>query len=1468
MILKIFHQLRTLTSRFFRLVSWFIQKIRRLIGPVWRRVYKQQARLRHRIAVRYHLPFLERWFWYARWHGWRWGKFTHTHVHGIVAASYIFVVVVVALNIIGPASALSTWMQSDWSGGAGSSTTNQFSSASNVVTATPGEISLARDNRQANGGFESDLSGWTANYDPSPMASLKAWFKADSVTGTSDGTTIATWNDSSTSANHATQATANARPTYKTNIINGRPVIRFDGSTDYMGSNYIPPTAAASRTVMTVTANHAQNAAWQYRYVYHYGLGVPGQAYGLTNVLAGTAVFGNGYWNAELVSSQATTGTHLITQVYNGTTDLMYAGGTQIGSRAGVLATGSGALRFGGQVGTPSGHAGFDIAEMLIFNTALSTNEQRAVETYLSRKYNLTIANSYDVVTRDTTTKYGSSAASAKITNPLTTARYTQSLNVGDTDTYGVEAYAYTGGGAVSSTDVQLHFDGNPITTSFTAVGGGWFRLTGTVTGANAAKDYGVEVYSGKTVYVDNFSVYKYQASGSVTSNVFDLGFGGDWGTLLYTSSGTGTTSVKVRTSNNADMSGAPAFAGCGAIASSTDLTGQSCVTDNHRYAQYQVTLAPTGLSTPVFEDIAVNYTPWDTTPPTTNASNISMKKAVGGASVSSNAWTNGEKPFFEWTAGADNGGGEGMKGYCLYLGTDASGNPALSKGILGNSPVDTGGACQFAVSTTNIDLDTIGYLGTPLTTSNSPYYLNIKAVDAVNNVFSGSSAQFQFRFDNTPPTNPAYITAPSQFVASKAVTLTWPTAGGDAAGDANSGLVGLQYKIGDSTWYGDSHNGNQDATDLLANDGSYTTVDPPDFDNISEGNNVVYFRALDGAGNASPTYVTTVIKLNTSAPSGPQNVQASPSSNTSNSFAFSWAAPNSFTGPANELTYCYTVNTLPTDETCIWTNQGVTSLAASAFATQPGANTFYVVAKDSNVNYATAASTTFTANTSAPGMPLNAEIADVSSKATSSWKLAVSWDEPTSQGAGVASYRLYRSTDNNNFTQIASTGGTSYVDAGLSQQRYYYKIRACDSANNCGAYSSGVNDIPTGRFTTPPELISQPSVTVSTRSASIRWVTDRESDSRIQYGTSSGNYFVTEAAASEQTKDHEINLSNLDAGTTYYYRARWTDGDGNIGTSSELSFTTLPAPLIKDVKVERVTMTSAIVKFTSKDATQVRFLYGKNDAFGGLKVVNTSLSESTYIVELTGLDDGTTYYFGLNPVDSDGNEYKISRADSFNTPPRPRISEISLQPLADEPTSSQVISWRTNVPASSLLRYVPEGGSAREISEPGLRTEHKITVRGLLDDTKYSFVAESRDADGNLAVSDTQNLRTALDTRVPKISDIMVEPSIRGTGAEARGQIIVSWKTDEPATSQVAFGEGTLSTVLNSRTSEDMTLTTDHIVIISDLAPSKVYSVQPVSSDKSRNSGIGSVQTAIIGRASDSVITVVLGTLRKIFGF
>ena len=71
--------------------------------------------------------------------------------------------------------------------------------------------------------------------------------------------TVQQWNDQSGSANHRTQGTAGNRPTFKTNILNSQPILRFDGAGG--GSDTLAGSMSSVAQPCTVALVLKQNAA-------------------------------------------------------------------------------------------------------------------------------------------------------------------------------------------------------------------------------------------------------------------------------------------------------------------------------------------------------------------------------------------------------------------------------------------------------------------------------------------------------------------------------------------------------------------------------------------------------------------------------------------------------------------------------------------------------------------------------------------------------------------------------------------------------------------------------------------------------------------------------------------------------------------------------------------------------------------------------------------------------------------------------------------------------------------------------------------------------------------------------------------------------------------------------------------------------------------------------------------------------
>ncbi len=1383
-------------------------------------------------------------------------------------------------------AASSPWTQTDWSGGVGSSTANQFVSATSIDVSTAGEFSLSLGTEQfSNTDFETDTTGWEAGSNPKNIANLKMWFKADSITGLSDGDAVSNWDDLSSSNFDASQSNATYRPLYKTNIINGKPVVRFDGANDYLENTSISGFTNQSSAFLMQKINGSQCGG-------SYELGVNRAVNSGASILpwCGSTMYSrvSGAGAGDITWAFSVPYTKLLTQIYNGPSanQKAWEDGTlkNTAGASSAFGTSPNSLVLGSL--TPSNYwLQTDIAELIFYSAAVSDTDRKGIEAYIQNRWGL--ASSYHTITRDTGIKYSGTGSLKVVASSQDTAIW-QPLTLGDTDDYTLEVYAYTDGSAVSGTDAVLVANGSAVTTAYTSVGGGWYKLSGTAQGAVTSRDFGVKVLSGKTVYLDDFSLTKYAATGVLTSNIFDTEFASDWGTLTYVSSGTGTVTVKARSGSVSNLSDAGDWSSCTAVASGVDLSSNDCIDDQDRYIQYQVTLSPASGSTPVVESVSIAFAASDQVDPVTNATNI----LITGASAGS--WLKAE-PTLTWTAGADNGGGIGLLGYCVSLeettiaGSSTSLNPETSSGLL--TGLDDGvssAACPFIVSGTSFNLGSVS--GLTLTT-NKKYFFSIKAVDLAGNVYTGASGDYQdltnFKFDNTAPTNVAYISTPSSnFGSVNDMFFTWPITGSSDAEDAQSGIIGWQYSInGTSNWRGPDTNAALGIT-YIENDLSTSEIfltEGDDGDDIEVGTNTIYFRAVDGAGNFSDP-VTGGISYGGAAPTftGGGVVTITPSSNTENSFALSW--PTALATEGSVATYYYMINrtppaTLATLEgnSTIYIPKTTTSVATSnLIGAVRGSNTVYVVAVDTADNYSPSnyISGTFTLNSTNPDAPQDVSASDTSIKSESIWRASLAWSEPDYKGAGSLTYIIQRSEDNSSWTLVSTTTGLSYTDTVDESTTYYYRIGAYDTSDESEddpTYTTSVSILPKGAFDEAPSLSSGPLVSdITTKKATIKWSTSRVSDSKVQYGKSSGDYFEEEPSKSDQVTSHEVGLTNLDHGTKYYYKVKWTDEDGNTGVSSEKTFTTESAPFISDPKISNIGINSAVVDLTVQNASKIKIYYGKTTAFGSITELSTSTSESKYSVSLTDLEDGIRYYYRINGFDSENAEYEGTTL-SFQTLPRPQISNVRLQQAKNTAQPTAVVSWSTNTEVSSIVTYFPSGNpsAARdEVNVALIRGEHRMIIRGLVPNTRYDLRVSGRDVAGNEAQSEVQTFTTATDTRPPSMSDLKVEGSSVNKNTQTQtSQLIVSWTSDEAATGQVEFGEGT-GTVYSQKTQEDANYTFNHLVVIPGLTPSKVYHLRAVSKDKAGNVTQSIDIVTITPKASDNALDLVVSNLREAFGF
>jgi hypothetical protein len=116
--------------------------------------------------------------------------------------------------------------------------------------------------------------------------------------------------------------------------------------------------------------------------------------------------------------------------------------------------------------------------------------------------------------------------------------------------------------------------------------------------------------------------------------------------------------------------------------------------------------------------------------------------------------------------------------------------------------------------------------------------------------------------------------------------------------------------------------------------------------------------------------------------------------------------------------------------------------------------------------------------------------------------------------------------------------------------------------------------------------------------------------------------------------------------------------------------------------------------------------------------------------------------------------ERDIPRQPFMHTPPSASASIIwntnagplPLKPVTASIIDSATITWDTNEPSNSLVKYGTESGNCTSQKYDSENvTSHSIALTGLLSNTTYYFVVNSTDQSGNSNQSAEHNFTTSI---------------------------------------------------------------------------------------------------------------------------
>ncbi|MBU0474180.1 MAG: T9SS type A sorting domain-containing protein [Bacteroidetes bacterium] len=222
---------------------------------------------------------------------------------------------------------------------------------------------------------------------PLPTANLKMHLRAD-LEITSSSNYVSTWGDVSGFDNDAIQTNGANQPMWVDNQINGNPIIRFNGTTSKMNlptsttlgiqNNAYEMFFVAKSSLGDVQFLIAGSSLEQYEY--HLNGAAGARFIPTTSVYLDKASDGNySDGNTHVFSARAssTGGAVRVDGIDGGT------------SSSNILSSNSGNLLLGIR-SDGSYYLNGDIAEVILYNAVLSTEDRNAVEQYLADRYNIT----------------------------------------------------------------------------------------------------------------------------------------------------------------------------------------------------------------------------------------------------------------------------------------------------------------------------------------------------------------------------------------------------------------------------------------------------------------------------------------------------------------------------------------------------------------------------------------------------------------------------------------------------------------------------------------------------------------------------------------------------------------------------------------------------------------------------------------------------------------------------------------------------------------------------------------------------------------------------------------------------------------------------------------------------------------------------------------------------------------------
>ncbi len=314
---------------------------------------------------------------------------------------------------------------------------------------------------------------------------------------------------------------------------------------------------------------------------------------------------------------------------------------------------------------------------------------------------------------------------------------------------------------------------------------------------------------------------------------------------------------------------------------------------------------------------------------------------------------------------------------------------------------------------------------------------------------------------------------------------------------------------------------------------------------------------------------------------------------------------------------------------------------------------------------------------------------------------LVLSWSAST----GASSYQVKYSTVSGSASSgtfgCEVTALTCTVTGLTSGTMYYFSVNATN------AYAGSVNS---SESSGTPRTVPTLSLTPGDKQITAIFSSDGATSFELSYGTTAGSYPTSVSKPSSG-----IAIKNLVNGKTYYFKVVARFSNGSLSSVEVSATPNGPQPFVITSAIPGDAQV-ALVWESSKGATSYMVKYGTSSNSYG-----TSFTVTETASTVTGLTNGTTYYFMVTAVSASGSQDASS--EFVSTPFLPTLSEI-----LDQYYRLRVVS-RT-VLLSFKLGGLPPSFTCREVvnvssSDIGFIANDALTIDGTYPDCTLSVAVK-----------------------------------------------------------------------------------------------------------------------------------------------